>query len=146
MRLTGSNNARALAGRLRREMTPPEIALWMALRRNPASLRFRRQHAAGYYILDFYCAPAQLVIEVDGEAHDFGDRPQRDAQRDGWLASQGLMVLRYSASDILTNLDGVLVGIMAVAVERSAESPRYRCPPPPSPSAPPPPGGGGHGA
>ncbi|WP_307083476.1 endonuclease domain-containing protein [Sphingomonas faeni] len=56
-------------------MTLPEIALWRALRTNEEGLRFRKQHAAGPYVLGFYCAPARLAIEVDGEAHNQGDRP-----------------------------------------------------------------------
>ena len=68
MRLEGSDFGRGNARRLRRTMTPPEIALWLALRRNGAGLRFRRQQAAGDYVLDFFCAPARLAIEVDGEA------------------------------------------------------------------------------
>jgi very-short-patch-repair endonuclease len=95
-----------------------EIGLWTALRRNDAGLRFRRQHAAGGYVLDFYCAPARLAIEVDGEAHNRGDRPTRDAVRDEWLAQQGLRVLRYPAGDVLSNLEGVVREIMTVAVQR----------------------------
>ena len=76
MRLEGSDDARRHATRLRRAMTPPEIALWLALRRNDAGLRFRRQYPAGPYVLDFYCAPARLAIEIDGEVHARGDRPE----------------------------------------------------------------------
>jgi very-short-patch-repair endonuclease len=85
MRLEGSDDGRRNAKRLRRAMTPPEIALWLALRRSDNGLRFRRQQAAGDYVLDFYCAPAKLAIEVDGEVHERGDRPARDARRDRWL-------------------------------------------------------------
>jgi len=116
MRLTGSN--RTAAKRLRRAMTPPETALWLALRRNDAGLRFRRQYPAGAYVLDFYCAPAKLVIEIDGEAHNRGDRPRRDETRDAWLVAQGVRVLRYPASAVLSDLDGVVRQIMAVAIER----------------------------
>ena len=89
-----------------------------ALRRNDAGLRFRKQHAADGYVLDFYCAPARLAIEVDGEAHSRGDRPMRDAIRDAWLATQGVRVLRYPASDVLSNLEGVVREIMTIALER----------------------------
>ncbi|TZG27247.1 endonuclease domain-containing protein [Sphingomonas montanisoli] len=123
--------------------SPPELALWEALPRNEAGLRFRRQHAAGDYVLDFYCAIAKLAIEVDGEAHDRGDRPARDAVRDAWLAAQGVMVVRYTAQDVLTNLDGVVRHVLMVAAERREQFGVRRRPPPPSPAAPPPPGGGG---
>ena len=118
MRLEGSESGRRNAKRLRRELTPPEIGLWLALRRNDAGLRFRRQHPAEAYVLDFYCAPAMLAVEVDGEAHARGDRPVRDATRDAWLASRGVRVLRYPARDVLANLDGVVRQIIAIAIER----------------------------
>ena len=117
MRLDGSLSGRNNAKRLRKEMTPPEIALWLALRPNEAGLRFRRQHAAGGYVLDFYCAPARLAIEVDGEAHNHGNRPERDAARDAWLVAQNIHILRYPAREMLASLDDVVRQITSVAVE-----------------------------
>src|SRR3546814_8269383 len=75
--------------RLRRVMSPPEIALWQVLRARPAGLKFRRQHPSGDYTLDFYCSDARLAIEIDGEAHGRGDRPMRDARRDRWFETHG---------------------------------------------------------
>jgi very-short-patch-repair endonuclease len=118
MRLEGSGNGKRNAKRLRKEMTPPEIGLWLALRRNDAGLHFRKQHAVNDYVLDFYCASAELAIEVDGEAHARGDRPERDGVRDAWLGRQGLRVLRYPAIEVLTNLEGVVRQIVEVALER----------------------------
>ena len=118
MRLNGSRGAEQYAKRLRREMSPPEVALWLALRQNEASLRFRRQYAAGNYILDFYCAPAMLAIEVDGEAHSRGDRPLRDEMRDAWLTAQGLHIMRFPGAEVLSNIDGVVRQILEVAMER----------------------------
>lgn len=143
MRLEGSADGRRYAKRLRKELTSPEIGLWLALRRNEVGLRFRRQHAAGVYVLDFYCAPAKLAVEVDGEAHGRGDRPERDARRDEWLGKQGVRVLRYTALDVLTNLEGVMRQIMVIAVRRRDQLAADRSPPPPSPVATPPPCGGG---
>ena len=118
MRLEGSLPGRTNAKRLRKEMTPPEIALWLALRANGEGLRFRKQHAAGPYVLDFYCAPARLAIEVDGESHNHGNRPERDATRDGWLVAQHIRVLRYPAREMLANLDDVIRQITSVALQR----------------------------
>ncbi|MCX8477337.1 MAG: endonuclease domain-containing protein [Sphingomonas sp.] len=118
MRLEGSEPSRRRAKRLRKEMTPPEIGLWLALRRNDVGLRFRKQHGAGSYVLDFYCAPAMLAVEVDGEAHACGDRPARDAARDAWLATQGVRMLRYPAREVLANVDGVVRQIVAIAIGR----------------------------
>jgi very-short-patch-repair endonuclease len=118
VRLEGSGSGRRNAKRLRKEMTPPEIGLWLALRRNEAGLHFRKQHAVEDYVLDFYCASARLAIEVDGEVHACGDRPKRDAVRDAWLVSQGLLVVRYPATDVLYNLEGVVRQIISTALER----------------------------
>jgi very-short-patch-repair endonuclease len=118
MRLGGSGSGKRNAKRLRKEMTPPEIGLWLALRRNEAGLHFRKQHAANDYVLDFYCARTKLAIEVDGEAHARGDRPERDSVRDAWLTSEGLRVLRYPATEVPTNLEGVVRQIVAIALER----------------------------
>lgn len=122
MRLESSETTRRIAKRLRREMTPPEIALWRALRTNDHGLRFRRQYAAGPYILDFYCAPARLAVEIDGEAHSRGGRPERDAQRDAWLAMRGILTERLAARDVFTNLDGVVRRVFITALERMATS------------------------
>jgi very-short-patch-repair endonuclease len=118
MRLEGSGRGRRNAKRLRKEMTSPEIGLWLALRANEAGLRFRKQHSAGAYVLDFYCAPAMLAVEVDGEAHGRGDRPARDAVRDAWLTLQGVQVLRYPATEVLSNIEGVVRQVIEIAIER----------------------------
>ena len=106
------------ARRLRRTMTVPEVALWAVLRSRPAGLKFRRQHPAGPFVLDFYCAAALLAIEVDGEAHDRGDRPERDQRRDAVLATHGIETLRVPARAVLADLDTVLRLVVAAALAR----------------------------
>ncbi len=110
LELGGSKRNLDQARRLRRELTLPEIVLWRELRK--LDVRFRKQVPADPYVLDFYCAKARLVIEVDGEAHDRGDRPARDARRDEWLAAKDIRTLRISATDVLRNLDGVMQHIL----------------------------------
>jgi very-short-patch-repair endonuclease len=101
------------ARQLRKAMSKPEVLLWQALRQRPEGLKFRRQHPSGPYVADFYCHEARLVIEVDGEAHDRGDAPKRDEQRDFWFAQRGFHVLRIPAVTIINDLDNVLAGIRA---------------------------------
>nr|WP_066589736.1 DUF559 domain-containing protein [Sphingomonas pruni] len=101
------------ARKLRREMTLPEIIMWQWMRGRPDGLRFRHQHPIGLYSLDFYCPSAKLAIEVDGEAHERGDQPQRDAERDAWVADQGIRTLRVAAADVLSDLDSVTRLIVA---------------------------------
>ena len=108
------------AKRLRREMTLPEVLLWQQLRGSPRGIRFRKQHAADDFVLDFFCARANLAIEVDGAAHDMGDRPARDEARDAWLAERRIETLRLPAGDVLADPVAVAEGIIALARERMA--------------------------
>ena len=82
-------------------MTLPEVLLWNLLRKNPAGIHFRRQHPIGPFIVDFFCAAAKMVVEIDGIAHDMGDRPDRDCSRDAQLAAQGITVMRIPATEVL---------------------------------------------
>jgi very-short-patch-repair endonuclease len=72
-----------------------------------SKVRIRKQHPIGPYVLDFYCPSAKLAIEVDGFAHDTGDRPRRDEIRTEWLESQGLKIMRIPAKDVLADPDSV---------------------------------------
>jgi very-short-patch-repair endonuclease len=97
-------------------MTLPEVLLWRQLRRGVLEgLKFRRQHPLGPYVLDFYCDEAKLAVEVDGIAHRMGDQPTRDERRDAWLESQGVRVLRFNATDVLKEMDGVVRTILVAS-------------------------------
>jgi len=115
--LQGPRETIRRARRLRREMSLPEVLLWQELRKRPAGLKFRKQHPGGPYVGDFFCHAARLVIEVDGEGHERGDRPRRDAARDAWFAERCFAVMRIPAEEVLSNLEGVVQGIVARALE-----------------------------
>jgi very-short-patch-repair endonuclease len=107
---------RAHAKALRRDLSPPEVLLWARLRhRQPGQPIFRRQHPLGPYILDFYCPAAKLAIEIDGQAHGMGDRPARDLRRDAYMASEGIRTMRYRASEVMADPNGVAAGIVDAA-------------------------------
>ncbi|MEZ5695610.1 MAG: DUF559 domain-containing protein [Sphingomonadaceae bacterium] len=95
------------ARQLRREMSLPQALLWRELRGNPAGIRFRRQHPVGPYVIDFYCAQVKCGFEIDGIAHDMGDRPDRDGRRDAFLSEQGIRIVRIAASEVLADVQGV---------------------------------------
>ena len=95
-----------LAKNLRKNMTPWERKLWYDFLRD-YPVRFQRQKAIGNYIVDFYCAKARLVIELDGSGHYEPEQAQADAIRSQQLNQLNLTVLRFSNLDIYRNFSGV---------------------------------------
>jgi very-short-patch-repair endonuclease len=104
----------SLARRLRREMSLPEVLLWEHLRGQKTGFKFRHQHPIGPYVCDFYCVAAKLAIEVDGEYHGRGDRPQRDAGRDKFFELNGYRVLRVAAGEVLRDIEAVVTMIVSI--------------------------------
>ena len=94
------------AKELRKNMTPWERKLWYEyLRAYP--IRFQRQKAIGNYIVDFYCAKACLVVELDGGDHYTPAQMKSDAVRTEYLESVGLKVVRICNMDVDRNFRGV---------------------------------------
>jgi very-short-patch-repair endonuclease len=84
---------------LRKERSLPEALLWRELKQS--DLKFRQQHPAGPFVVDIYCPAAKVCVEIDGIAHDIGDRPERDERKITWLEAQGYRVVRIAAKDVL---------------------------------------------
>ncbi|NOT12506.1 MAG: endonuclease domain-containing protein [Methylococcaceae bacterium] len=103
---------------LRNNATQPEQKLWTALRGKQLGVKFRRQHGIGHYIVDFYSPEAKLVIEVDGDSHYTETAQQQDTQRDAYLQSVGLRVVRFTNQDISHNMAGVFETIKRVVDDR----------------------------
>jgi very-short-patch-repair endonuclease len=93
-------------------MTPPEVRLWQLLRGSPAGIKFRRQYAIGPYVADFYCPAVRLVIEVDGQIHNFEEQAAHDAKRDTVIATYGVRIERVAAADIMRNASAVASAII----------------------------------
>ena len=102
---------------LRRNMTKEERKLWYEYL-SDYPLRFRRQVTCGKYILDFYCSAAKLAVELDGSQHYMPEGQRYDQERTRFLNSQGIIVLRFSNMDVLTNLCGVCQAIDQTVSER----------------------------
>ncbi|MEQ9663655.1 MAG: endonuclease domain-containing protein [Parasphingopyxis sp.] len=117
--ITGPRDTVKRARQLRSEMSLPETRLWRALRQRPGGFKFRRQHPAGEYVLDFYCAAVKLAIEVDGMAHDGEAAVKRDEARSRSLRSQHVATLRVPAKVILDDLEVVVSRIVEVCSDRA---------------------------
>jgi very-short-patch-repair endonuclease len=97
-----------LARDLRTRQTKAEALLWQLLRnRQLLGFKFRRQHQFGDYVADFYCHDS-LVIECDGSIHDQNEQRHHDQNRDAYLISSGLRVLRFTNQQILDDAEMVL--------------------------------------
>ena len=106
MPYTSNSNLTANARKLRSNMTHEEKKLWYeCLRLLPCKVH--RQYVIGNYIVDFYCAVAKLVIELDGAQHYEDAAMEHDAERDAFLRAQGLNVLRYTNIEVNRNFKGV---------------------------------------
>jgi very-short-patch-repair endonuclease len=130
--LSGPPETIKRARTLRKEMTLPEILLWQELRKRPCGFKFRRQHPAGPYILDFFCHDAQLIVEVDGRGHELESRIEQDEARDAYFATRNLLTLRLPATDILKSIHDVVETIVTTCHERLPLHHATHGPPPPS--------------
>lgn len=101
-------------------MTDAERKLWGNIRNDQLGVRFYRQKPIERFIVDFYCASARLVIEVDGSQH-MNEQLEYDRERDAILRGLGLTVLRFDNRSVLTNIDGVMERIWQ-QVEESNKS------------------------
>ena len=140
--ITGPVQSVKLARKLRSEMTLPETMLWNVLRTRPEGFKFRRQHAAGHYILDFFWASIRPAIEVDGAAHDGAKAAMRDARRSESLRSQHGATIRIPARTILNDVGSVVMRIVKVCCERRMRIASMRSVPLHQPAAGPPPRAG----
>ncbi len=98
---------RPAARKMRRQPTIAEAKLWQRLRNNQVvGRKFRRQHTLGQFVVDFYCAEARFIIEVDGPIHD--DRGEEDSARQQFLEAHGFKVLRFSNDEVNASIGKVL--------------------------------------
>lgn len=98
-----------LAKQLRNNQTEAELFLWGHLNFITISgVRFKRQHPILYFIADFYCHKAKLIIEVDGGYHNLPEQYIYDKNRDKELEEFGLKVIRFTNEQVFNNIENVL--------------------------------------
>ena len=102
---------------LRKNMTKEERHLWYDFLRG-YPVKFYRQKVMGKYIVDFYCAKARLVVELDGSQHYEEVGKQYDAERTAYLKEYGVSVLRIPNNEVNQNFRGVCAYIDMVVKEQ----------------------------
>ena len=117
---TLKENARTL----RKQMTDAEIVLWSRLRgKQVLDVAFYRQKPILNHVVDFYCASAKLIIEIDGSQHFDAMYQKKDQQRDAALMALGLHVLRFSNHQVLYETNAVLEAIFVIVLQRKNLNP-----------------------
>ncbi|MBQ9540653.1 MAG: endonuclease domain-containing protein [Alphaproteobacteria bacterium] len=106
-----------------------EALLWNKLKQDKLGFTFTRQKPIGNYIADFYCHAKKLVIEIDGFTH--GTKYEYDRERDAYMESLGIRVIRITDHDVKRNMSNVLYWI-----KYNLENCPPVLPPPPAPPVP----------
>jgi len=107
-----NKNLKAFSRKLRNNSTLGEILLWQKLRAGSMlNYTFNRQKPVGRYIVDFYCKPLKLVIEIDGTYHFEDEQKVKDEYRQAILEDMGLNFLRFSEQQVRKDMDLVLKAI-----------------------------------
>jgi very-short-patch-repair endonuclease len=102
-------NLKEFSRRLRKNSTLGEILLWQKLRAGSVmNYTFNRQKPLNRYIVDFYCKPLNLVIEIDGSYHYEQEQMIMDKERQHVLEEMGLSFLRFSELQVRKDMDWVL--------------------------------------
>lgn len=110
---------RTRARKFRKQMTKAEQKIWFRIRdRQLAPAPFRRQHVCGKYILDFYCAKAKLVVEIDGITHTSKAAIEYDSKRTRFIENQGLTVIRFWNHEVYADPDDVVEKIFSEVKKR----------------------------
>ena len=106
---------------LRKTMTKEERRLWYdCLKLLPVTIH--RQKVIGRYIVDFYCASAKVVIELDGSQHFEEAALEADRDRDVYLKSLGLTVLRYTNLQVNRQFEEVCEDVYRHIMQASTSS------------------------
>jgi very-short-patch-repair endonuclease len=111
-RIHSHTKYKILRKKLRNNCTKAEYVLWKQIRNSQVGYKFRRQQSIGKYIVDFYCPETKLIIELDGSIHGEKEVAERDIEKQCFLESNGLILVRYRNEQIKYDLDSVLYDII----------------------------------
>ena len=101
-----NKNLKEFSKKLRNDSTLSEVLLWKYLRAKQTGYTFNRQKPLLNYIVDFYCKPLNLVIEIDGDSHN--NKFDLDLKRQKELEAYGLFFLRFDDKEVKNDINNVL--------------------------------------
>jgi very-short-patch-repair endonuclease len=113
-----TKNLKALARKLRNEMTFGEVLLWNELKQDHFfGFDFDRQRCIDNYIVDFYCKDLMLVIEIDGMSHNHEDAFLKDEIRQSKLENLGVKFIRFTEAEVKFDMQNVILAIEGKIIE-----------------------------
>lgn len=110
-------NLKSNSQTLRKNMTKEEKHLWYDFLKN-IPYTVNRQKVIGDYIVDFYCASANIVIEIDGIQHKQKENKEKDVERDLFFERIGIKVLRYPNINVNMSFNAICEDILKNIEER----------------------------
>ncbi|MEE1656356.1 endonuclease domain-containing protein [Microvirga sp. CF3062] len=127
-------NLRSFAKGQRSISTRAEALFWQQVRAGRFhGYKFKRQVPITPYIVDFLCAEARVIVELDGTPHERAEQKAHDERRDAFLRSQGFRILRFSNDLMLGNGNLVLDSVrQAIEAELGPSPDLLRRPPSPA--------------
>lgn len=103
-------------------MTKWEVRLWNDLKgKKMYGFKVRRQYGIKNYVIDFYCHKLKLAIEIDGDIHYFNEKIKKDREKDDFLKSEGVKVIRIENLDFEEDYEGVIIHLEDIFKERAKE-------------------------
>ena len=109
MKIYYNPQLKQISRNLRNNSTLSEVLLWDELKaKKIMGCQFMRQKPIGNYIVDFYCSKLNLAIEIDGDSHGNPSAQKRDNEKDRYLNSLGIHVIRYGDWDVKKDISGVI--------------------------------------
>ncbi|MFM6976490.1 MAG: endonuclease domain-containing protein [Sphingobacteriaceae bacterium] len=109
-----------LARNLRNDSTLGEILLWQELKNKQLmGFDFHRQKPLLKYIVDFYCAELNLIIEIDGGSHENAEQQQYDLNREAALKTYNLKIIRFTEQEVRKDMGNALRTLLSYVEKHS---------------------------
>ncbi|WP_426668776.1 endonuclease domain-containing protein [Mucilaginibacter sp. McL0603] len=113
-----NKNLKALARKLRKDMTFGEVLLWNELKDDQFwGFDFDRQRCIDNYIVDFYCKDLMLAIEIDGMSHNYEEAFVKDEIRQRRLESLGVGFIRFTETEMKKDMQNVIRALESKIIE-----------------------------
>jgi very-short-patch-repair endonuclease len=121
-----NKNLKEFSRHFRLKSTLGEVLLWKYLRAGGMNYQFNRQKPLNNYIVDFYCKPLNVIIEIDGKYHGAEEQIVKDEDRQKFLEQMKLNILRFTELEVRNDIQNVLRSIENYILDYEENYPRVK--------------------